>query len=162
MAVRTIVKYPDPVLRRTTEQVKNIDDSIKTLIKDLEDTMYAAPGVGLAANQIGVPQMVAVVNVLGPERKDGLIVLINPEIIRREGEEEAEEGCLSVPGVWEVVRRAKLVVVKTQTLDGKTIELEGTGLLGRAYQHEIDHLNGILFIDRLGVLKKRLLKKKLL
>lgn len=162
MAVRTIVKYPDPVLRKPTEEIKNINESIIALVKDLEETMYAAPGVGLAANQIGVSLRVAVVNVLGPERKDGLIVLINPEIIRQEGEVEAEEGCLSVPGVWEVVRRSKLVVVKTQTLDGKTIELEGTGLLGRAYQHEIDHLNGMVIIDRLGTLKRRLLKKKLL
>lgn len=162
MAVRNIVKYPAPVLRKPTEKVKDINDSIIALIKDLEDTMYAAPGVGLAANQIGIPLRVAVVNVLGPKRKDGLIVLINPEIIRQEGEEKAEEGCLSIPGVWEVVTRSKLVVVRTETLDGKTIELEGTGLIGRAYQHEIDHLNGMLFIDRLGILKKRLLKKKLL
>jgi peptide deformylase len=162
LAVRPIVKYPDPVLRRVTEKVEKIDDSIRKLLRDLEDTMYAAPGVGLAANQIGVPLSVAVVNVLGPERKDGLIVLINPRIIRQEGEESAEEGCLSVPGVWEVVKRAKKVIVETQNLDGKTIELEGTGLLGRAYQHEIDHLNGMVFLDRLSVLKRRMLRKKFL
>lgn len=162
MAVKEIVKYPAEVLRRPTEKVKKIDDNIRELIKDLEDTMYAAPGVGLAANQIGVSLSVAVVNVLGPERRDGLIVLINPEIIKQEGEESAEEGCLSIPGIWEVVTRAKRVVVRTLTLDGKTIELEGTGLLGRAYQHEIDHLNGIVFIDRLSLLKRRMLRKKIL
>lgn len=162
MAVKEIVKYPAEVLRRPAEKVKKIDDNIRELIKDLEDTMYAAPGVGLAANQIGVSLSVAVVNVLGPERRDGLIVLINPEIIKQEGEESAEEGCLSIPGIWEVVTRAKRVVVRTLTLDGKTIELEGTGLLGRAYQHEIDHLNGIVFIDRLSLLKRRMLRKKIL
>lgn len=162
MAVKEIVKYPADVLRKPTEKVKKIDDTIRELIKDLEDTMYAAPGVGLAANQIGVSLSVAVVNVLGPERRDGLIVLINPEIIKQEGEESAEEGCLSIPGIWEVVTRAKRVVVRTLTLDGKTIELEGTGLLGRAYQHEIDHLNGMVFIDRLSLLKRRMLRKKFL
>jgi peptide deformylase len=162
LAVRQIVKYPDQILRRPTENVKKIDDSIKALVKDLEDTMYAAPGVGLAANQIGVPLRVAVVNVLGSNAKDGLIILVNPEIIHKEGEEEAEEGCLSIPGVWEKVKRAKTVVVRTLTLDGKTIELEGSGLLARAYQHEIDHLNGIVFIDRLNALKRRLIKKKFL
>ncbi len=162
MAVREIIKYPHPLLRKKAEDVKEIDDSIKELIKDLEDTMYAAPGVGLAANQIGVSLRVAVVNVLGPERKDGLIVLINPEIVHQEGEESAEEGCLSLPGIWEVVKRAKMVVVRAQNLDGKTVELEGTGLLGRAYQHEIDHLNGIVFLDRLNALKRRMLRKKFL
>ncbi len=162
MAVRQIIKYPNPLLRKRTEEVKEIDGSIKALIKDLEDTMYAGRGVGLAANQIGVPLRVAVVNVLGPERGDGLIVLINPEIIYQESEESAEEGCLSVPGIWEVVKRAKTVVVRTQNLDGKTVELEGTGLLGRAYQHEIDHLNGIVFLDRLNTLKRRMLRKKFL
>lgn len=162
MAVRPIVKYPDPVLRKKTEEVKNIDNSIRTLIKDLEDTMYAAPGVGLAANQIGISLRVAVVNVLGPEKRDGLIVLINPQIIHQEGEESAEEGCLSVPGIWEVVNRAKRVIVRTQNLDGKIMELEGTGLLGRAYQHEIDHLDGMVFLDRLSPLKRRMLRKKFL
>lgn len=162
MAVREIIKYPDPILKRRTEPVLKINEEIRSLVKDLEETMYAAPGVGLAANQIGVSLRVAVVNVLGPEKKDGLIVLINPEIIYREGEESAEEGCLSVPGIWEVVKRAKKVVVKTQTLEGNTIELEGTGLLGRAYQHEIDHLDGIVFLDRLSPLKKRMLRKKFL
>ncbi|HEY4715671.1 MAG TPA: peptide deformylase, partial [bacterium] len=116
MAILEIVKYPASVLLKQTDPVTVFDDSLKQLARDLEETMYAAPGVGLAANQVGIAKRISVVNIFGPERRDGLIVLINPEIIRAEGEEEAEEGCLSIPGVWDKVNRATYVLVKTNTL----------------------------------------------
>ncbi len=143
MAVRPIVVVGYPVLRQKAHRVKVIDRNIQLLIDDMIDTMRAAPGVGLAAPQIGVPLRVAVIEVDGQ-----LFTLVNPEIVKQSGEYEPEEGCLSVPGYWGTVRRAQVVVVKAKDRTGREVRIKGEGLLGQALQHEIDHLNGILYIDR--------------
>ena len=164
MAVREIKKYPDPVLRRKTASVGAIDEDICRLIDDMVETMHAAPGVGLAANQVGVPIQVAVIDVGSHEeegKKHSLVVLINPEIVSQEGAVVAEEGCLSVPDFTEKVKRAARVKVRARDRAGKTFELEADGLMAKALQHEIDHLNGILFIDRLSPIKKSIFRRKL-
>jgi peptide deformylase len=160
MAVREIVKYPEKVLREKTLQVTDCDSELQKLIDDMIETMYAAPGVGLAANQVGVSKQVAVIDVSVRDEKSPLIVLVNPEIIHFEGEIEAEEGCLSVPDYTTVLKRALKVCVKGFDRHGKPVEREAEGLLARALQHEIDHLNGILFIDRMGRIKKEFFKKR--
>jgi peptide deformylase len=160
MAVRKIVKYPEKVLREKTLQVTDCDSELQKLIDDMIETMYAAPGVGLAANQVGVSKQVAVIDVSVRDEKSPLIVLVNPEIIHFEGEIEAEEGCLSVPDYTTVLKRALKVCVKGLDRHGKPVEREAEGLLARALQHEIDHLNGILFIDRMGRIKKEFFKKR--
>jgi peptide deformylase len=144
MAVRPIVAVGNPVLRRPTIKVKRVDAAITTLIDDMIDTMRAAPGVGLAAPQVGVPLRVAVIEV-----DDTLTTLINPEIVKTEGEYEPEEGCLSVPGYWGKVKRAETVVVKARDRSWKEVRLKGAGLFAQALQHEIDHLDGKLYLDRL-------------
>lgn len=144
MGIRMIVKHPDNVLREKAVPVKNINDNLHRLLDDMAATMYDADGVGLAAPQIGISKRVAVIDV-GDE--NGLIELVNPEIIAREGEELGPEGCLSIPGLIGDVRRAYKCKVRAQDRHGETFELEGEGLLSRAIQHEIDHLNGVLFID---------------
>lgn len=161
MSIKYIRKIGDPVLREVCKPVTEFDGGIVKLIQDLKDTMYAAPGIGLAANQIGVPLMVAVVDVSVGDDPEKFIVLINPEIIYREGEQFEEEGCLSIPGISEKVKRPFKVKVKTQDLDGNFKEIEGEGLLARAFCHEIDHLNGKFFIDYLSPFKLKFLKKKL-
>jgi peptide deformylase len=160
MAIRKIVKYPEKVLREKTLQVTECDSELQKLIDDMIETMYAAPGVGLAANQVGVSKQVAVIDVSVRDEKSPLIVLVNPEIIHFEGEIEAEEGCLSVPDYTTVLKRALKVCVKGLDRHGKPVEKEAEGLLARALQHEIDHLNGILFIDRMGRIKKEFFKKR--
>jgi len=160
MAIREIVKYPEKVLREKTLQVTDCDSELQKLIDDMIETMYAAPGVGLAANQVGVSKQVAVIDVSVRDEKSPLIVLVNPEIIHFEGEIEAEEGCLSVPDYTTVLKRALKVCVKGLDRHGKPVEREAEGLLARALQHEIDHLNGILFIDRMGRIKKEFFKKR--
>jgi peptide deformylase len=160
MAVREIKKYPEKVLCRKTLPVERFNDDLQRVIDDMIETMYAAPGVGLAANQIGVPQQVIVVDVSTREEQVPLIVLINPEIISSSGVSDVEEGCLSVPGYTTVVRRAEKVKVSGLDRKGKRIEMEGDGLLARALQHELDHINGILLIDRIGRIKKEFFKKR--
>ncbi len=164
MAIRTIRTYPDPVLRAKTARVETIDDSLQRLIDDMVETMHAAPGVGLAANQIGVPLQLAVIDI--GEREEGrpkrsLVVLINPEILSQEGSVVAEEGCLSIPDLSEKVKRAAKVRVRAQERTGKVYEMEADGLMAKALQHEIDHLNGILFVDRLSPLKRNIIRRKL-
>jgi peptide deformylase len=144
MAVYQIVKIGDPVLRETAKQVSKITPNIIKLLKNMADTMRAAEGVGLAAPQIGISKRVVVIDV-----GDGLIELINPEIVTMEGEEIDTEGCLSIPGIQGDVKRAAKVQVKALDRTGKTVTYSGSGLLARAFQHEIDHLNGILFVDRM-------------
>lgn len=143
MAVFEVVQYGAPVLREKAKPVKNITPNVLKLLQNLADTMYAAPGVGLAAPQIGVSKRVAVIDI-----GDGLLELINPEIVSREGSELETEGCLSLPEITLKVRRAAKVRVKAQNREGKRVEIAGEGMLARALQHEIDHLDGILFIDR--------------
>jgi len=165
MAVREITKFPDPVLRRKTEPVAAIDGTLERLIDDMIETMHAAPGVGLAANQVGVPLQLAVIDLTSSEeRKKGvrqpILVIINPEILSMEGSVVEEEGCLSIPDYAETVKRAARVKVRAQDRTGKSFELEAEGLMAKALQHEIDHLNGILFVDRLSTLKKSIFKRK--
>ncbi|EGL82607.1 Peptide deformylase [Caldalkalibacillus thermarum TA2.A1] len=144
MGVRAIVKYPDPVLREKAVEVKRIDERLHRLLNDMAETMYAAEGVGLAAPQVGISKRVFVVDV-GDE--NGLLEFINPEIIVKEGEQIGPEGCLSIPGVNGEVRRAQKIKVRAIDRNGETFELEAEDLLARAIQHELDHLNGVLFID---------------
>jgi peptide deformylase len=164
MALRDIRKFPDPVLRKKTDRVTKINGAIERLIEDMVETMHAAPGVGLAANQVGVPLQVAVIDLSAREDKEKrhpLLVIINPEILSLEGSVVEEEGCLSIPEYAEKVKRAARVKVRAQDRTGKAFELEAEGLLAKALQHEIDHLNGLLFVDRLSPLKKNIFKRRL-
>ena len=149
MTVRPIVALGNPVLRSKARKVSRFDLAIRNLVQDMIETMRDAPGVGLAAPQIGVPLQVAVVEA----EKDELHVLVNPEIITTEGEHDLDEGCLSVPGYWAKVRRAEKVTVKARDAHGKMIRItDAEGLLAQALQHEIDHLNGMVYVDRLDSL----------
>ena len=143
MAAREIVTYPDPVLRKRAKAVSKLDSGVKKLVKEMEATMREASGLGLAANQIGVLQKVFVY-----DDGTGLGVMINPKVVKAEGEQLGVEGCLSVPGLQGEVRRANEIVVKGVDLDGKALKVKAEGLLARIFQHELDHLNGKLFIDR--------------
>ena len=161
MAVRKIKTYPEKVLQVKAGPVECIDGECQRLIDDMIETMYAAPGIGLAAPQVGVSKRLIVVDVsLREEEKIPLIVLINPEIITSEGELESEEGCLSLPGYIAAVKRAERIVVRGIDRQGKPLEIEGEGLLCRALQHEIDHLNGTLLIDRISSIKREFFKKR--
>jgi peptide deformylase len=162
MAIREIKKYPDEILKKKALPVNKIDGDVRSLIKDMVDTMYAAPGIGLAAPQVGVSKRIIVVDVTTKEEKHPLIILINPEIVDADGIVDSDEGCLSVPGYNSSVKRAEKVVAKGLDQDGNCIEVSGTGLFARALQHEIDHLDGILFVDRLSSLKKEFFKKRYL
>ena len=161
MAVRPIVKYGHPALHKPSEPVKEIDGTIHKLLDDMVETMYAAPGIGLAAPQIAVPLRVIIVDLSVGEEPGQLIKLINPEFVIREGEQRHDEGCLSVPGFGGSPVRPARVVVKGLDPDGKERTYEGTELLARAFCHEIDHIDGLLFVDRLTPLKRDLMKRKL-
>ena len=161
MAIRPIVKWGEAVLHAPSSPVADIDGAVASLVADMIDTMYAAPGIGLAAPQIGVPLRVIVVDLSVGEDKKQLIRLVNPELVEKEGEQRHEEGCLSVPGFAGSPMRPARVVVKGLDLDGRERTYEGTELLARAFCHEIDHVDGLLFVDRLSPLKRDLLKRKL-
>lgn len=162
MSILNILKYPDPVLKRKAEPVAEITDEIRRLIDDMAETMYEAPGVGLAAPQVGMSVRVIVIDANSKEEeKRELISMINPEIIEQFGETVWEEGCLSVPDYTADVKRAERVVVKGLDRNGKEQVIAGEGLLSIVFQHEIDHLNGVLFIDRLGLIKRDLIRRKL-
>jgi peptide deformylase len=161
MAVREILIIGDPILARKADPVERIDAEIVRLAKDMVETVHAAPGIGLAAPQVGVGKRVIVVDLSVGEDKDQLHVLVDPEIVDAEGEDICEEGCLSVPDIREKVLRPRRVKVRGLDLEGRTIEIEGEDLLARALCHEIDHLDGVLFVDRLSPLKRALIKKKL-
>jgi peptide deformylase len=162
MAVRTILHYPDPRLREPGKKVPALTDELKQLIDDMAETMYAAPGVGLAATQIGESWQLFVVDCAAEGEPSDLRVFVNPQIEATEGTLTWEEGCLSFPGAREEVERASKVRVRAQDREGTWFELEAEGLLAIAIQHEYDHLQGVLMIDRLGPLKKRLLHRKML
>jgi peptide deformylase len=162
MAVRTILHYPDPRLREAGKKVEAFTDEVKQLIDDMAETMYAAPGVGLAATQVGEAWQIFVVDCANEGEPSDLRVFVNPEILATEGKITWDEGCLSFPGAREEVERADKVRVRAQDRDGRWFELEAEGLLAIAIQHEYDHLQGVLMIDRLGPLKKRLLHRKML
>jgi peptide deformylase len=161
MAVRPIVKYGHPGLHKPSETVREIDGTIHRLLDDMVETMYAAPGIGLAAPQIAVPLRVIIVDLSVGDEPGQLIKLINPEFVLREGEQRHDEGCLSVPGFGGSPVRPARVVVKGLDPDGKERTYEGTELLARAFCHEIDHIDGLLFVDRLTPLKRDLMKRKL-
>jgi peptide deformylase len=160
MAVLEIRKYPEKILKQKTAPVQNIDGDIQSLIADMIETMHAAHGVGLAANQVGIPQKLCVIDLSLREDKSPLIVLINPFIVEREGIVEADEGCLSVPGYLTLIKRAERVCVKGVSREGKDVALEAEGLLARAIQHELDHLDGLLFIDRMSPIKREFFKRR--
>ncbi len=159
MALLTILEYPDPRLRKRAQPVTAVDDKIRRLIADMLATMYAAPGVGLAATQVDVHQRVIVLDI--SEKRDEPLALVNPEILEKEGVEASEEGCLSVPGVTEPVERAQRIRVRALDPQGQPLEFTAEGLKAICIQHELDHLDGRLFVDYLSELKRQRIKKKL-
>lgn len=159
MTIRQIIYLPDPRLRKRSTAVQTFDDKLHDLINDMFETMYAAKGVGLAAPQIGINIRLSVVDVTGDKSQQ--LVLANPEIIASEGLVDYQEGCLSVPSVYEMVKRAEKVTMRAQNKFGEFYEMNACGLLGECFQHEIDHLNGKLFVDLLSPLKRSMAKKKL-
>jgi peptide deformylase len=158
--IRPIVKYGEGVLTRPAAPVAEVTDEIRQLIDDMIDTMYAAPGIGLAAPQIGVPLRVCVIDISGGQRGGEVVTLVNPEFVERTGMQLEEEGCLSLPGHNATVARPERVVVRGLDREGQPVTIDGTGLLARALQHELDHLDGTLFVDRLRGLRKDLILRK--
>ncbi len=160
MAVRPICAYPEAVLRQKAQPVTSIDEELQLLIDDMIETMYAAPGIGLAAPQIGLSLQLFVVDISSGRDATALQTFINPEIVSTEGRVREEEGCLSVPGVYGPTSRSERVIIRGTNRAGEDIEMEGEGLQARAYQHEMDHLLGMLFFDRMGVVGRDLIKRK--
>jgi peptide deformylase len=161
MAIRRIVTYGNPVLRQRTQELSDLNGSLRQLIDDMAETMYAAPGVGLAANQVGSPHRLFVANPSDDRDPSKLLVVINPELVESDGEMVGEEGCLSVPDFREEVRRARRVFLRGLDREGRPIEIEANDLLARIFQHEMDHLNGLFFVDRLSPAKRDILLRKL-
>ncbi|MBU0600970.1 MAG: peptide deformylase [Gammaproteobacteria bacterium] len=159
MALLPILKFPDPRLRKKAALIATVDDSIRKLAADMAETMYAAPGIGLAATQVDAHKQLVVIDI--SEDRSELITLINPRITERDGEQVYEEGCLSVPGIYEKVTRAEHVKVRTLTLDGGEREIEAHGLLAVCIQHEMDHLQGKVFVDYLSQLKQTRIRTRL-
>lgn len=160
MALLEIKKYPEKILKEKAAPVESINGNIQRLIDDMIETMHTVSGVGLAANQVGISKRLCIIDVSTKEEKTPLIVLINPVIIEKGGVVEAEEGCLSIPGYTTTIKRAERVYVRGLNREGKHIEIDGTSLLSRALQHEIDHLNGLLIIDRISPIKREFFKKR--
>jgi|SRR3984885_14669602 peptide deformylase len=156
-----IVKFPDPILQRASAPVTEFDDELRKLVADMFESMYAAQGIGLAAPQIGIPKRLTVIDLSNKKEPKDKIVLINPVITLQEGKQVEEEGCLSLPEIREKVRRSARVIVKAQDEYGKWSEREGSELLARAFQHEIDHLDGVLFIFRISALKRDLILRRI-
>lgn len=161
MAIRPILEYPDPLLRKVAVPVDQVDDSVRSLVEDMAETMYAAPGVGLAAPQIGVALRIFIIDIADEDEPSQFAAYINPEIIEAVGTQSWKEGCLSFPGVSESLKRAERVRVRALGLDGEPFEIEAHGLLAVAIQHENDHLNGVLMIDKVGPIQRRRMGKKL-
>ena len=159
MPILNILRYPDPRLYEKAEPVTEVDESVRALVADMAETMYAAPGMGLAATQVDVHKRIVVID--ASESRDRLLVLINPEIAAREGVQYCEEGCLSVPGIYEAVERAERVTVRALGLDGKPFTLAAEGMLAVCIQHELDHLEGKVFVDYLSRLKQQRIRAKL-
>jgi len=160
MAVLDIKKYPAPVLKKKAAAVSVFDEELQKLIEDMVETMYAAPGVGLAAPQVGVSRRLAVIDISSRDDQHPLIVLINPCVLRTAGEVEFEEGCLSIPEYTAKVKRSESLVVRAHDRNGDEVEIEADGLLAIALQHEIDHLDGFLLIDRISPIKREFFKKR--
>jgi len=161
MAVRPVRMYGDPVLRQKALPVAEVDDTMRELIADMRETMHAYHGVGLAGNQIGVLQRVLVIDIPVDDETRVRLALINPVVDRKEGAETGEEGCLSIPGLYEEVRRARQIRVRALDEHGRPVEFTAEGYLARAVQHEVDHLDGVLFVDRLSLLKRRFMRSSL-
>ena len=159
MALLPILRFPDPRLKKVALPVDNVDDEVRRLAHDMAETMYEAPGIGLAATQVDVHRRVIVIDI--SETRDQLLVVINPELIASEGEQVGEEGCLSVPGIYDKVERAECVVVRYLDLDGNVQTIEAEGLLAVCLQHEMDHLQGKVFVEHLSPLKQMRIKNKL-
>ncbi len=159
MAILNILHFPDPRLRHKAKPVAEVDDTLRALVDDMFETMYAAPGIGLAATQVNVAQRLVVIDVSAEKTQP--LCFINPEILEKSGEEEMEEGCLSVPGYYDVVQRAERVKVRALDRNGQPFEIDTDGLLAVCIQHEIDHLDGKLFVDYLSELKRQRLRKKI-
>jgi peptide deformylase len=159
--IRPILKYGAPELEKVCEPVSNFDDELKELVSDMFETMYAAPGIGLAAPQIGVDQRVIVMDLTGGQEQGQQIVIVNPEIVHEEGLQREEEGCLSIPDFTAVVERPNKVRVVGQDLEGHHIEMYGEELMARAFCHEIDHLNGVLYLDRISAFRREMIKRKI-
>jgi peptide deformylase len=159
MAILNILHFPDPRLTLRAQPVDQVDDTLRRFIDDMFETMYAAPGIGLAATQVDVQKRVVVIDI--SEEKNEPLVFINPELVMKNGAQEHEEGCLSVPGVYESVQRAEWIKVRAMDRDGQTFDLEADGLLAICIQHECDHLDGVLFVDHLSTMKRLRIRKKL-
>ena len=161
MAVLPIVKYPESVLAEATKEVTSFDESLRQLAGDMIETMHAAPGIGLAAPQVGRSERLTVVDLSVGTEPDDLLVMVNPRVVEELGEVREEEGCLSFPDLMLIVPRPQRVVVEAQNLDGETYRVEAEDLLARCLHHEIDHLDGVLFIDRVSPLKRDLARRRI-
>ena len=161
MAIRPIVVFPDPVLLEPTLPVEEFDDELRELVLDMVDTMYAAPGVGLAANQVGVSKRLLIIDLTAGEQPDQLVVFINPRITELDGKQVGDEGCLSFPELTLTVARAQKVTVEAQDIDGKPFVMEAEDLMARAIQHECEHLDGQVFLRNLSSLKRELVKREI-
>ena len=161
MAILEILKYPHPLLKKRSKEVEQVDAEVKNLIQDMAETMYHANGIGLAACQVGVSRRVVVLDVSPIDPQQNLFAMINPEILSEEGEIEYEEGCLSVPDCLEKVKRKEKICVRGISPEGEKIEISGEGILAIALQHEIDHINGILILDKMSQLKKEFYRDKI-
>lgn len=159
MAILPIIHYPDPRLHKIAAPVPAVDDGIRKLVRDMAETMYAAPGVGLAATQVDVHKQIIVIDI--SETHDQLLVLINPKILDSRGQSDCEEGCLSVPGIFEKITRAEWILVKALDIDGQPVQIESDGLLAVCIQHEMDHLQGKVFVEYLSQLKQKRIVGKL-
>lgn len=160
MALLEIRKFPDEILKHQSASVENIDGELQSLIDNMIETMYAVPGIGLAAPQVGVSQQFFVVDASTQEKKHPLLVVINPEIVETDKKIDSEEGCLSIPDYKAIVKRAEQICIRGHDREGKPLEIEADGLLARAFQHEIDHLNGTLIIDRIGSIRRNFFMKR--
>lgn len=160
MALKKILHYPEPLLKQKSQPVTEFNAELKQLADDMVETMYDAPGVGLAAPQVGELKRLIILDCSAKDEPNDLIVAVNPEIVAGEGESMEEEGCLSVPGFWASVKRYSKATMRYQDVEGNHCERTGEGLLAVCMQHEIDHLNGVLFVDRLSPLKRSMFKKK--
>lgn len=161
MTILNVLRYPDPRLHLKAIEIENIDNSIKKLVDDMVETMYKLKGLGLAATQIDVQKRLFIMDLSNEDTPSNLMIFINPQIIKKNGNTVSEEGCLSVPGIYETVNRAESIVVKYLDLDGKNQELEASGLMAICIQHEIDHLDGKVFVEYLSSLKQNFIKKKM-
>lgn len=161
MAIRKIIYLPDPRLRKRSVEIDTFDEQLSTLVDDMLETMYDGNGIGLAAPQIGINLRLAVIDLVGEKKRDDQLIMINPKIIERKGDVKSQEGCLSVPGVYETVKRSEWIKLSALDRNGKPFELEAQDLFGMCIQHEIDHLDGKVFIDLLSPLKRSLARKKL-